>query len=109
MNIVKAIRMLGEMEAAGVIGRHAIGGAVAATFYLEPVTTLDLDVFVMLSPAPGQVLVDLGPVYSYLKARILQFIEAGALDLAVFQAILARHGLIDRWDRFERQFLREQS
>ena len=39
------------------------------------------------------------------KARLLQFIEAGALDAGCFQAILARHGLIDRWRQFERQFL----
>jgi hypothetical protein len=39
------------------------------------------------------------------KARLLQFIEAGALDTARFQAILARHGLVDVWRKFERQFL----
>ena len=39
------------------------------------------------------------------KARLLQFIEAGALDAARFQAILARHGLVDAWRKFERQFL----
>ena len=39
------------------------------------------------------------------KARLLQFIEAGALDTVRFQAILARHGLVDRWQQFERQFL----
>ncbi|MCI0541992.1 MAG: hypothetical protein L0Z50_42895 [Verrucomicrobiales bacterium] len=39
------------------------------------------------------------------KARLLQFIEAGALDAVRFQAIVARHGLIDRWREFERQFL----
>ena len=39
------------------------------------------------------------------KARLLQFIEAGAFDAAPFQAILARHDLVDRWRQFERQFL----
>ena len=39
------------------------------------------------------------------KARLLQFIEAGALAAARFQAILARHDLVDRWRQFERQFL----
>ncbi len=34
------------MQADGIIGAYAIGGAVGATFYLEPVATLDLDVFV---------------------------------------------------------------
>jgi len=41
------------------------------------------------------------------KARLLQFIEAAALDAARFQAILARHGLLDRWRQFERQFLKD--
>jgi len=32
------------MQANGVIGRHAIGGAVGATFSLEPIATLDVDI-----------------------------------------------------------------
>ncbi len=39
------------------------------------------------------------------KTRLLQFIEAGVLDAARFQALLARHGLVDAWQKFERQFL----
>ena len=39
------------------------------------------------------------------KARLLQFIESAALDAARFQALLTRHGLMDAWQRFERQFL----
>jgi hypothetical protein len=38
------------------------------------------------------------------KTRLLQFIEAGALDLAHFQAIISRHGLQEAWQRFEKQF-----
>ena len=29
----------------------------------------------------------------------------GALDTARFQVILTRHGLLDAWHKFERQFL----
>ncbi|MGI8605528.1 MAG: hypothetical protein ACR2OZ_21340 [Verrucomicrobiales bacterium] len=36
----------------GVIGPYAIGGAVGAAFYLEPVATLDVDIFVLFEPAP---------------------------------------------------------
>ena len=39
------------------------------------------------------------------KTRLLQFIEAGVLDLARFQAIIARHDLQGAWQRFETQFL----
>ena len=37
------------MQADGVIGKYAIGGAVGATFYLEPAATVDLDVFVVVA------------------------------------------------------------
>ena len=43
------------------------------------------------------------------KARLLQFIEAGALQVARFQTIVARHGLADAWKRFEKQFLTDGS
>lgn len=42
------------------------------------------------------------------KARLLQFVGQGVLDPDRFDAILIRHGLTDRWKRFEQQFLREQ-
>ena len=57
------------MQADGVIGKYAIGGAVGATLYLEPAATLDVDVFVMLPSAPGSLLLSLAPLYDYLKAR----------------------------------------
>jgi len=57
------------MEADGVIGRYAIGGAVGATFYLEPSATLDVDVFVSLPKTGGGSLVTLAPLYEYLTAR----------------------------------------
>lgn len=163
--------VLNQMHAAGVIGRYAIGGAVGATFYLEPVATLDVDVFVLLSQASSSPLLTLGPVYDYLLprgyraegeyivigdwpvqflppagpleeeaiavamaqqvdgvpvwvmkaehlvaialktgrakdyARILQFIEAGALDASLLESILGRHTLVDKWESFGKRFL----
>jgi hypothetical protein len=41
------------------------------------------------------------------KTRLLQFVEAGALDAGRFQDILSRHGLVDAWRRFETQFLND--
>jgi hypothetical protein len=32
----------------GIIRKHAIGGAVGATFYLEPLATADVDIFAIL-------------------------------------------------------------
>jgi hypothetical protein len=67
---VKAtIEAINQMQADGVIGKYAIGGAVGATLYLEPAATLDVDIFVTLPDAPGGLLLSLGPIYDYLKAR----------------------------------------
>lgn len=41
--------------------RYAIGGATAATFYVEPLLTFDLDVFVAL-PHVGTNVLSLGPL-----------------------------------------------
>ncbi len=164
--------MINRMQADGVIERYAIGGAVGATFYLEPAATLDVDVFVEFHIPPGSQIVSPEPIFKYLrdrgckmedeyvviagwpvrflpagsallqealatalekdvdgipthvfsaehitaialetgrakdKARVLQFIEAGVLDLERLQEILARHGLIGDWQKFERQFLK---
>lgn len=57
------------MQADGIIGRYAIGGAVGATFYLEPAATVDLDVFVTLPTVCGGLLLSLSPIYDYLKSR----------------------------------------
>ena len=171
MKIQEVIRTINQMQADGVIERYAIGGAVGATFYLEPVATLDVDIFITFKPEAGSLLVSPQRVFDYLKtrggvmegehiiiagwpvqflppgsplveealaqavekdvsgtparvftaehlaaialqtgrakdkARLLQFIETGALDPERFQAILSRHGLLAAWQRFERQFL----
>ena len=70
MCLVKAtLEVINQMRADGVIGDYAIGGAVGATFYLEPVATLDIDVFVSFKQSPGSALVSLSPIYNYLTAR----------------------------------------
>lgn len=45
------IRVLNEMVEEGILEAYAIGGAMAAVFYVEPVATFDLDVFVLLPAA----------------------------------------------------------
>ena len=42
-NLGAVLSMISQMEADGVVDRYALGGAVGATFYLEPVATLDVD------------------------------------------------------------------
>jgi len=55
------------MQADRVVEKYAIGGGIAALYYLEPYLTDDIDVFV--SPVIiGQAgLVSLEPIYSYLQ------------------------------------------
>lgn len=171
MNIQATIAAINQLQADGVIGSYAIGGAVGATFYLEPVATLDVDVIISFRPGPGSLPVSPRPLFDHLearggrmegghivvagwpvqflptddplaaealaqavwhdvagvparvftaehlaalalqtgrakdKARLLQFLEAGALDPGRFQAVVARHGLLEQWRRFGRQFL----
>ena len=171
MSIARVIAAINQMEADGVVERYAIGGAVGATFYLEPIATLDVDIFVGFKQQPRQVLPSPRPIFDYLtargglvegeyivlagwpvqflpptsplveealaeavtvdvegtatrvltaehlaaialqtgrakdKARLLQFVEAGALESKRSQAILARHGLVDPWREFEKTFL----
>jgi len=62
------VELINQMQADGVIGQYAIGGAVGATFYLAPAATVDLDLFVTLPSATGM-LVSLSPIYEYLKSR----------------------------------------
>jgi len=66
--VKRTLEILNGLENQGVFSRYAIGGAMAATFYTEPVLTFDLDVFVVLSPETGQ-LISLAPIYEALRAR----------------------------------------
>lgn len=61
----QAIEVLNDFVARGVIRAYAIGGAMGAAFYLEPVSTFDLDVFVLFADDTG--LVPLRPVYAELE------------------------------------------
>ncbi len=169
------LQVINQMQADDVIGSYAIGGAVGATFYLEPSATLDIDIFVSIQPPPGYALLSLQPIYDYLVtrrkykqegeyivvegwqvqflppggalgeealaqavetevegvrtrvlsaehlvalalqlgrgkdfARILQFIEAGILDIARLDGILTRHDLLAKWEQFGDKFLRNK-
>lgn len=77
MNIKETISVLNRMKADGIIGEYAVGGAVAANLYLEVADTIDVDVFIALNPSPGQVLVSLSPIYSYLESEGGQLNDEG--------------------------------
>ena len=62
------LEILLRLRAEGTIPQFAIGGAVAASFYVEAVATEDLDIFAFLQVAPSGLLV-LTPLY----ARLIEF------------------------------------
>jgi len=57
----QTLAIIEQLHISGVIGPYAIGGAVGAAFYLEPVATLDVDVFVIFEPPP--LILTLTPIY----------------------------------------------
>jgi hypothetical protein len=64
----ETLKLLNRMVRDGVFEEYAIGGAVAAIYYLEPFDTADLDVFVQVNAA-GSGLMILAPIYQYLTER----------------------------------------
>ena len=58
----RTLQILNELEGSGV------GGAMGATFYVEPLLTFDLEVFVVLSANVGD-LISLAPLYEALRTR----------------------------------------
>ena len=69
MEIQEVFRAVNRMQAEGVIERYAIGGAVGATFYLEPAATLDVDIFVAFHPESGSLIVTPRSIFDYLTAH----------------------------------------
>lgn len=63
----RTLEVIDRMHAAGVIRKYAIGGAVGATFYLEPVSTFDIDIFISFRGHPPSSLITLDKVYDYLR------------------------------------------
>ena len=61
----KTLEVLNRLVSEKVIDDYAIGGAMGAMFYVEAVTTMDLDIFVLFPDDSD--LVPLSPVYGKLK------------------------------------------
>lgn len=65
----ETLEIINRMQADGVIAAYAVGGAVGATFYIEPMATMDMDVFVSFCRAADNLLIDLSPMYAWVKAH----------------------------------------
>ena len=171
MKITQVLALVNDMEQDGVIDRYAIGGAVAAAMYLEPIATLDIDIFVAFQVQENQLLISPALLYDYLiprgariegeylvigdwpvqflpptgplaedalqkavetevesvatrvfsaehlaaialetgrpkdMARLVAFVEEGALDSDRFNQLLERFGLTEKWAMFEKRYL----
>jgi len=62
----KALQVIKDMARQGIIKAYAIGGGIAATYYIEPVLTYDLDIFFIPAKEGLDVL---APIYEYAKER----------------------------------------
>jgi hypothetical protein len=165
----ETLKVINRMVKDGIIEAYAIGGAVAAIYYLEPFDTSDLDVFVAVKASENDLMI-LAPLYDYLTKkgyeaqgefiyleglpvqflpvfnplteealerahtikfarvatrlmraehlvaimlqtgrpkdylRINMFLEQGTLDMKMFEDLLQRHGLLEKWRANESRF-----
>jgi hypothetical protein len=60
----KALQVIKEITRQGIIKAYAIGGGIAATYYIEPLLTYDLDIFFIPAKEGLDVL---APIYDYAR------------------------------------------
>ena len=67
----ETLKVLNELKEKGLIEDYAIGGAIAALRWIEPFFTQDLDVFILLKDGDEKKkeVIDLSPIYEYLKSK----------------------------------------
>ena len=78
----QTFQVLLQLRLEGALAQFAVGGAIAASFYIEAVSTEDLDIFAFLQQSSSGVVV-LTPLYDRLK-------ELGA-------TVQGEHVLIQNW------------
>ena len=62
------LQVINAMQEEGLLRGYAIGGGIATLFYIEPITTFDLDIFVVL-PDSSELIVSLSPLYTWLEKK----------------------------------------
>ncbi len=70
----ETLLLLNQMKSEGILTEYAIGGAVASIFYIEPATTYDLDVFVILPEESESTLLIMKPLYEWLERKDCKFL-----------------------------------
>jgi len=64
----KAVKIVNELKKKGIIKDYAIGGGIAALFYIEPMLTYDLDIFFVPAEEEKSLAI-LSSIYGYLKGK----------------------------------------
>ena len=121
----KVLRVLDDMQNTGIIEKYAIGGAFAAILHNEPISTIDLDIFFLLTEKSESPILSLSVIYDYAEKHgfsfdhefvnihgwLVQFVEASHSSLwteAIEQAdtmkiddikasIIGREHLVAMW------------
>jgi DNA-binding Lrp family transcriptional regulator len=62
--MIEVLRKLNQLKKEGVIRDYAIGGGYAVNYYLEPILTYDLDIFVLMSTDK-----EYSALYQYFRNR----------------------------------------
>ena len=65
--MIEALRRLNQLKREGVIKDYAIGGGYAVNYYLEPILTYDLDIFVLMTTDK-----EYSALYQYFRSRKYQ-------------------------------------
>jgi len=65
----KTIEVINTLKEEGLIKDYAIGGAIGVLRWVEPFFTQDLDIFIILIKEIKEGVIDLSPIYEYLKER----------------------------------------
>src|SRR5438552_8762877 len=65
--LADVFRVANELVSAGLIENYALGGALAAIYYVEPFTTYDADIFFI--PAEKALSAGIPAIYSHLQTR----------------------------------------
>jgi hypothetical protein len=63
-----ALKIINELQDKGIIRNYAIGGGIAAIFYIDPILTYDIDIFFVPVSEEDDLLV-LSPIYRYLEKK----------------------------------------
>jgi hypothetical protein len=108
----ETLKIINKMQADGILGKYAIGGAIGASFYLEPTSSLDIDIFASFKEM-GSSLDPLRPIYDYLlplgarpenehlwiKGWLVQFLpaEGGLCEEALSEAVQTTVRAVPTW------------